>query len=692
VAIIELGGGFRPTDLDTYFAGLAVSSPTVTAVSVDHGQNAPTGDANGPDGEVMLDIEVVGAIAPQAKIAVYFAPNTDAGFLDAITTAIHDTTFKPSILSISWGGPESSWTSQAMTAMDDAFAAAASLGITVCVASGDDGSSDSVSDGGNHVDFPASSPHVLACGGTSLKATLTTIADETVWNDGANGGATGGGVSSFFPLPPWQSGLGATSSDGSRKPLTNRGVPDVSGDADPETGYKVRIDGTDTVLGGTSAVAPLWAALIARVNQATGTAAGFINPALYGSPSDLRATLHGSNGAFEAAGGWNACTGLGSPVGNKIAALLATKTDAAIASQSGSTAPGSELSASGSSAPDGAATASPISQSRLASPFDPKAAVLYGQFVQAAYTMYHSAPKNLTPPPSPDFPPGYQLVAWVQMQDFLIGSTGPVFYGFIAQNNANTDQFVLAIRGTSNGIEWWDDANAVVKTPFKVPGCGSVGMGFARIYDTLAVVERPVGFAAAAAQSVDTEGLKAAGGFSRQVSALVGRHASNLSARAAGIAPTASVTVTGHSLGSALATLYAMENARTDQLVNPLLCTFASPLVGDATFASVFNGLALTSWRIVNTPDLVPKVPPSGFTHIDAPQVYSSTGKVQSSVGCWHALSTYLSLIDPTLQPDPGCQPSPPPDISQVNSRVIATSAPLNSTGQVTVNINVNTR
>ena len=117
----------------------------------------------------MLDIEAVGAIAPQANIAVYFGPNTDAGFLDAITTAIHDTTNKPSVISISWGGPESSWTQQSLTAFDSAFQAAAAMGITVCVASGDNGSSDGVQDGADHVDFPASSPHVLACGGTSLK-------------------------------------------------------------------------------------------------------------------------------------------------------------------------------------------------------------------------------------------------------------------------------------------------------------------------------------------------------------------------------------------------------------------------------------------------------------------------------------------------------------------------------------------
>lgn len=322
VALIELGGGYRPADLDTYFAGLGVSSPTVVAVSVDQGKNAPTGDGNGPDGEVMLDIEVVGAIASQARIAVYFAPNTDAGFLDAITTAVHDTTNKPSVISISWGGSESSWTSQAMTAMDQAFQAAASMGITVCAASGDNGSSDGATDGGDHVDFPASSPFALACGGTNLQATQTSIRSETVWNGGSNGGATGGGVSSFFPLPTWQQGLSAQNSAGHAVPLTMRGVPDVAGDADPESGYQVRVDGTDTVIGGTSAVAPLWAALVARINGITGKSAGLINPQLYANGAALRDIVTGNNGDFEAAPGWDACTGLGSPNGSSLAGVL----------------------------------------------------------------------------------------------------------------------------------------------------------------------------------------------------------------------------------------------------------------------------------------------------------------------------------------------------------------------------------
>ena len=322
IALIELGGGYQPQDIQSYFSGLGLTAPAVTAVSVDQGSNQPTGDPNGPDGEVMLDIEVAGAIAPAAAIAVYFAPNTDAGFLDAVTTAIHDEVRKPSVISISWGGPESTWTQQAMSAMDQAFQSAAAMGITVCVAAGDSGATDGATDGANHVDFPASSSYALGCGGTSLQANGTTIVQEVVWNDGnpANG-ASGGGVSTFFALPTWQQGLDATDTEGSRSPLANRGVPDVSADADPQTGYEVLVDGTSAVYGGTSAVAPLWAGLIARINALTGRAAGFVNPALYGKPSALRDITQGNNGGFEASAGWDACTGLGSPDGAKVAAI-----------------------------------------------------------------------------------------------------------------------------------------------------------------------------------------------------------------------------------------------------------------------------------------------------------------------------------------------------------------------------------
>jgi kumamolisin len=324
IALIELGGGFVQSDLDTYFSGLGVKGPTVTAVAVDGASNVPTKDANGPDGEVMLDIEVTGALAPGAAIAVYFAPNTDKGFLDAITMAVNDTARKPTIISISWGGPESTWTQQAFTGFDTAFADAANLGITVCVASGDDGSTDGATDGKQHVDFPASSPHALACGGTTLRASGTAIASETVWNDGTGGGASGGGISDAFPLPTWQSSAGVPPSANAGGHV-GRGVPDVAGDADPETGYAVRVDGSDTVIGGTSAVAPLWSALIARINAASGKPVGFINPTLYANARALHDITSGSNGSYRAGVGWDACTGLGSPNGALLVSVLASR-------------------------------------------------------------------------------------------------------------------------------------------------------------------------------------------------------------------------------------------------------------------------------------------------------------------------------------------------------------------------------
>jgi kumamolisin len=322
IGIIELGGGFQTSDLSTYFSGLGVSTPTVTAVPVDGGSNQPGKDTNA-DGEVMLDIEVAGAVANGAKIAVYFAPNTDQGFIDAVTTAVHDTTHSPSVISISWGGPEDSWSAQARTQMDQAFSDAGGLGVTVTVAAGDNGSTDGSTDGQQHVDFPASAPHALACGGTTLHASGATISSETVWGGTANDGATGGGVSIEFALPSYQASAKVPDNVDTGKP--GRGVPDVAGNADPQTGYQTLVDGSQQVVGGTSAVAPLWAGLVALLNQSLGAPLGFANPRLY----DLLGTAafhditSGSNGAYSAGPGWDACTGLGSPGGTALASALA---------------------------------------------------------------------------------------------------------------------------------------------------------------------------------------------------------------------------------------------------------------------------------------------------------------------------------------------------------------------------------
>jgi kumamolisin len=272
----------------------------------------------------MLDLEVAGAMAPGAALVVYFAPNTDRGFLDALSEAVHaDPT--PAVVSISWGGPEDSWTEQARTAFDDALADAAALGVTVTVAAGDNGSADGVQDGAAHADFPAASPHALACGGTSLHARADgTVTSEVVWN---GRGATGGGVSAAFPLPAWQDGVGVPTRAGGGG--TGRGVPDVAGVADPATGYRVRVDGADQVIGGTSAVAPLWAALVARLVAARGSGLGLLQPRLYAgaaagtAPEGFRDITEGDNGDYAAGPGWDACTGLGVPVGTVLRERLA---------------------------------------------------------------------------------------------------------------------------------------------------------------------------------------------------------------------------------------------------------------------------------------------------------------------------------------------------------------------------------
>jgi kumamolisin len=332
--IIELGGGYDTTDLQTYFSGLGLNPPNVVAVSVDGGQNSPGSSA---DAEVMLDIEVLGAIAPGANIVVYFAPNTEQGFVDAITDAVHDTTRKPSVVSISWGGPEDTWTQQAQTAMNASLQDAATLGVTVTVAAGDNGSSDGVGDGKLHVDFPAASPYTLACGGTTLNASGNRISSEVVWNETTNGeGATGGGVSNVFGLPSYQNSAGVPANP--ETGFAGRGVPDVAGDADPTTGYQIRADGQDEVVGGTSAVAPLWAALVALMNQQLGAPVGFINPKLYaGGESAVRDITSGNNddsqlGYYSAEQGWDACTGLGSPNGAAILQLFSANVPSAVSS------------------------------------------------------------------------------------------------------------------------------------------------------------------------------------------------------------------------------------------------------------------------------------------------------------------------------------------------------------------------
>jgi kumamolisin len=341
VAILELGGGFRPAELQTYFQRIGIKPPNVTTASFPGGGTNNPGtnalDPQNPDVEVMLDIQVVGAVAPGASIVVYFAPDaTDQSFLNILNAIVHDTVNRPNIVSISWGGPEDEGTAQFRNEFDQILLSAAQMGITVCAAAGDNGSADFAAndpnwDGHAHVDFPASSPNILGCGGTQISASQSSINQEVVWDDARNDG-TGGGVSRQFALPDYQKNAAVPKAVNPPGPVM-RGVPDVAGDAAPASGYQVLCDGQSfpdpaqgiPPVGGTSAVAPLWAGLIALINQGLGKPVGFVNALLYGLPQASKAfndIVAGNNGDYQAKPGWDACTGLGSPNGRNLLQAL----------------------------------------------------------------------------------------------------------------------------------------------------------------------------------------------------------------------------------------------------------------------------------------------------------------------------------------------------------------------------------
>jgi len=292
---------------------------------------------------VGLDIEIIGALVPKATLVVYFAPSaTEASFGDAILDAVHDTVNNPSVISISWGGSEDEATGQFVDDVNSTLEDAQKLGITVLVASGDNGAADmgpNEWDGKVHVDFPSSSPLVVACGATRINTSGNTLDGESAWNQGFadtdpqvdSFGAVGGGISDVnTPPPSWQANVKLPASvNGSP---AGRGVPDVTGNGDPSSGYSVLVDGSSTVVGGTSAVAPLWAALITRINQRLAGRVGFINPQLYSSAgafNDVEIGNNrpggGQNPGYDATPGWDACSGLGSPNGNAVLEALTTK-------------------------------------------------------------------------------------------------------------------------------------------------------------------------------------------------------------------------------------------------------------------------------------------------------------------------------------------------------------------------------
>ncbi len=289
-------------------------------------------------------------------------------------------------------------------------------------------------------------------------------------------------------------------------------------------------------------------------------------------------------------------------------------------------------------------------------------AVFYGKFVEAAYTLFKRTPSDLRPEPLPgEIPDPYELVAWIHMTDFFLDDKVPRFYGFVAQNRNTYQEFILAIRGTEGKIEWWDDATAWPVAFKPVHSAGRVHEGFDRIYSSMRIERRR------SAEEIRTVAVEEplTGSFAEQLEQLHLRM-EQTSIKKALIRedkgrPDRIYVVTGHSLGSALCTLFVMENREKGKFDVTTLCTFASPRVGDAEFVRLFDELPITSWRIVNTCDIVPKVPlwiPVFFNyhHVNTAYKFSSSGTVKFNAACWHAMGTYLHWLDAGLPVDPECQ------------------------------------
>lgn len=314
IAIVELGGGWVQSDIDAFFKSIGQPSPQITDVSVDSTTNSPNqsvGSDDDPDYEVALDIEVAGAsyylaTGQPATIRVYWSQDIAAAVQQASDDGCD-------VCSISWGADEANWGNTAAEKMESTAAAATAAGMVVFGAAGDNDSSDGGQTPAN-VDVPSSCPHVVGCGGT-----FKTTAEETVWNDNpgkTDGSGTGGGYSTIFPVQAFQ--IGAPPAPKDSKAGKGRMVPDVTGDADPDTGYEIIVHGQQTVVGGTSAVAPLYAGLFASF----GTALGFVTPRLWQNQKAFNDITVGSNGFYKAGPGPDPCSGIGSPIGSKIANLF----------------------------------------------------------------------------------------------------------------------------------------------------------------------------------------------------------------------------------------------------------------------------------------------------------------------------------------------------------------------------------
>ncbi len=340
IGLLEFGGGVETADVTAYFQKIGVPAPNIQIVAVDGVGTDPTADPDST-GEVMLDVDIAGALAGGAKIAVYFSTFDEKGLVDILSAVINDAANDPGVLSVSWGWDENQpfngsnilWSAAAIDHVNQSLLAVGQLGITVCVSTGDDGSEAQVKDGNAHVNFPATSPYALAVGGTTLHARKGAngqiAVTEAVWNDGPGSG-TGGGVSDLTPAPSWQEGKVPRSINAGN--FAGRAIPDVAANADPATGYLVMSGGQLGIVGGTSASAPLWGSLITRINALLKGRVGNFNALLYstiGPAGVLRDITSGNNdtdglldGRFQAGPGWDACTGWGVPDGAKLLAAL----------------------------------------------------------------------------------------------------------------------------------------------------------------------------------------------------------------------------------------------------------------------------------------------------------------------------------------------------------------------------------
>jgi kumamolisin len=322
VGIIALGGGYSSDDFAAAMKNTSRPLPIVVDCPVNGVQNLFGVDQTA-DQEIALDLQVIAGLVPSARIAVYFAENNIKSLADAIRQAIADSVNRPKVLSISWGSAEKFWAEADRNALQSAFEDAAKIGITVVAAAGDYLATAGVPGGAAHVLFPASSPLVLACGGTQIALDAsTTIASETVWHDGSAG--TGGGISDVFEVPDYQQKAAVPASFNDKK--IGRGIPDVCGVASHDPGYRIIYNGQPMAMQGTSAVAPLWASLVAMANAQRGFSVGNIHSFLYANSTLCRRVIHGDNRidgvGYEAGPDWNACAGLGVPNSDTVDGLV----------------------------------------------------------------------------------------------------------------------------------------------------------------------------------------------------------------------------------------------------------------------------------------------------------------------------------------------------------------------------------